>query len=181
MGKKCPPGVICIENVTMTFLIIATCIFLYFYNKSVTRGNYLFATNILNKHTMTTPHPPQHHSSTHIQSDELKYMPVNVRTQGNPHNQSYSQIGILSRTTAEDVIMPLFGRNIHNGRDKWQYYTLTEHNVRLPISVSGKSCTNEYGCDSVGNGDYVYVEGYNDAFKVTIYDDINQLRYIPYL
>ena len=31
MGKKCPPGVICIENVTMTFLIIATCIFLYFY------------------------------------------------------------------------------------------------------------------------------------------------------
>ena len=61
------------------------------------------------------------------------------------------------------------------------FRSLTEHNVRLPISVSGKSCTNEYGCDSVGNGDYVYVEGYNDAFKVTIYDDINQLRYIPYL
>ena len=173
MAKKCPPGVICIENMTMTFLIIITCIFLYFYNKNLFTRNF-----IINK--QYTNHNLPDNNIQHIQP-EIKHMPVNVRTQGNQHNQTYNQIGILSRTTAEDVIMPLFGRNIHNGRDKWQYYTLTEHNVRLPISVSGKSCTNEYGCDSVGNGDYVYVEGYNDAFKVTIYDDINQLRYIPYL
>ena len=128
---------------------------------------------------------PSKQTSQHVDNmpvnNSVKYMPVNIKTQRSQYNESYSQIGILSRTTNEDVIMPLFGRNIHNGRDKWQYYTLTEHNVRLPISVSGKSCTNEYGCDAVGNGDYVYVEGYNDAFKVTIYDDTNQLRYIPYI
>ena len=169
MGKKCPPGVICIENMTMTILILITCIFLYYYNKSS------FYLKIINNESKQFSQPK-------INTDtSVKYMPVNIKTQRSQYSENYNQIGILSRTTNEDVIMPLFGRNIHNGRDKWQYYTLTEHNVRLPISVSGKSCTNEYGCDAVGNGDYVYVEGYNDAFKVTIYDDINQLRYIPYV
>ena len=172
MAKKCPPGVICIENMTMTILIILTCVFLYYYNRDS------FSFRIINN----IPSRQQNqrvNNTTHDNS--VKYMPVNIKTQRSQYNETYSQIGILSRTTNHDVIMPLFGRNIHNGRDKWQYYTLTEHNVRLPISVSGKSCTNEYGCDAVGNGDYVYVEGYNDAFKVTIYDDNNQLRYIPYI
>mgnify|MGYP001290083113 CR=1 FL=1 len=174
MAKKCPPGVICIENMTMTVLIIVTCLFLYYYNRTS------MSFRVVNK--MSSNDVNNYHDGSGIsQENSVKYMPVNVKTQRSQYNDTYSQIGILSRTTNEDVIMPLFGRNIHNGRDKWQYYTLTEHNVRLPISVSGKSCTNEYGCDAVGNGDYVYVEGYNDAFKVTIYDDINQLRYIPYV
>ena len=172
MAKKCPPGVICIENMTMTIIIVLTCVFLYYYNRSS------FSFRIINN---IPPKQTNQHVDNTTLNNSVKYMPVNIKTQRSQYNDTYSQIGILSRTTNEDVIMPLFGRNIHNGRDKWQYYTLTEHNVRLPISVSGKSCTNEYGCDAVGNGDYVYVEGYNDAFKVTIYDDNNQLRYIPYI
>ena len=52
--------------------------------------------------------------------------------------------------------------------------------LKLPISFKGKSCTNEYGCDDVSNGDTVYVEGINDAFSVTLYDNaIN--KYLPFV
>ena len=169
MGKRCPPGTICLENMTMIFLIVAIGIFVYFSNRSVFSFTELRNTIQHNSYQHSYQQPSQ----------EIKHMPINVKTQGG--QCGYQQIGILSRTTNQDVIMPLFGMNVNTGRDKWNYYTLTEHNVRLPINLSGKSCTSEYGCDSVGNGDMVYVEGYNDAFKVTIYDDMNQMRYIPYI
>ena len=68
-----------------------------------------------------------------------------------------------------------------SGRDKWQYYSMsnTGHlNSKLPININGKSCTGEYGCDPIYNGDMVYVEGYNDLFKVTKYEN-DTLRYLP--
>ena len=39
---------------------------------------------------------------------------------------------------------------------------------------------NDQGCDSIYTGDKVFVEGYNDLFQATIYDN-NNLEYIPYL
>jgi len=57
---------------------------------------------------------------------------------------------------------------------------MSENNVKLPVSRNGRSCTGEYGCDDLFNGDTVYIEGYNDSFKVTIYDNY-QPRYIPVL
>ena len=52
--------------------------------------------------------------------------------------------------------------------------------IKLPVSHKGRSCTNEYGCDNIYNGDTVYVEGYKAAFKATIYDN-DTMRYIPFL
>ena len=74
------------------------------------------------------------------------------------------------------------GRPLYTNRDKWQFYTLSDKNnsIKLPLSNKGKSCTSEYGCDNIYNGDTVYVEGYNDAFKITVYD--NELpRYVPFV
>ena len=51
---------------------------------------------------------------------------------------------------------------------------------KLPISSNGRSCTDEYGCDELTNGDTIYVEGYNDMFKVTVYDN-KYFQYIPFL
>ena len=73
------------------------------------------------------------------------------------------------------------GRLTMTGRDKWQYYTISNSgnlNTKLPVSVNGKSCTSEYGCDNIYNGDSVYVEGYNDSFSATIYEN-SPFRYIP--
>ena len=74
------------------------------------------------------------------------------------------------------------GRPLYSNRSKWQYYTMNDKSnaIKLPMSHNGRSCTNEYGCDELTSGDTVYVEGYNDAFKVTIYEN-SQPRYIPIL
>lgn len=111
---------------------------------------------------------------------DVRGMPVNVRTQG--VETSYRQVGILTRITGPETILPLMGRPLIAGRDTWNFYTMSDKNnmVKLPITFKNKNCTSEYGCDNISNGDTVYVEGYNDAFKVTMYEN-NTMRYIPYL
>jgi hypothetical protein len=107
-------------------------------------------------------------------------MPINVSTQGTG-TAAYRQVGILTRISGPETILPLMGRPLFRNRDKWQFYTISEKSnfIKLPISVKGRSCTNEYGCDNVYNGDTVYVEGYNDAFKVTAYDNA-VMQYLPF-
>ena len=106
-------------------------------------------------------------------------MPINVSTQGTG-TAAYRQVGILTRISGPETILPLMGRPLFRNRDKWQFYTISEKSnfIKLPISVKGRSCTNEYGCDNVYNGDTVYVEGYNDAFKVTAYEN-SVMQYLP--
>jgi hypothetical protein len=81
-----------------------------------------------------------------------------------------------------ETILPLMGRPLFTNRDKWQFYTMSDKNnsIKLPVTNAGKSCTGEYGCDNLYNGDTVYVEGYNDAFKVTMYDNA-VMKYIPFI
>ena len=100
-------------------------------------------------------------------------IPINVRTQGPPINTNYRQVGLLTRINGKETILPLMGRPLQKNRDKWQFYTMSDKNnsVKLPISFKKKSCTSEYGCDNIYNGDTVYVEGYKDAFQATIYDN----------
>jgi len=103
----------------------------------------------------------------------MPIMPINVRTQGPPINTNYRQVGLLTRINGKETILPLMGRPLLKNRDKWQFYTMSDKNnsVKLPISFKKKSCTSEYGCDNIYNGDTVYVEGYKDAFQATIYDN----------
>jgi len=116
---------------------------------------------------------------------------VNVPTRS--VDTTYRQVGILTRsggssgstpsaTPSQETILPLIGRPLFTNRDKWQFYTLSDKNnaIKLPVVVNGKSGTNEYGCNNVSSGDTVYVEGYNDAFRVTAYDSAS-LRYLPSL
>lgn len=111
---------------------------------------------------------------------EHRGLPINIRTQGGESN--YRQVGILTRITGPETILPLMGRPLIAGRDTWNFYTMSDKNnmVKLPITFKNKNCTGEYGCDNIYNGDTVYVEGYNDAFKVTMYEN-NTMRYIPYI
>lgn len=110
----------------------------------------------------------------------LGAVPINVQTSA--VDTSYRQVGILTRSNSSETILPLMGRPLHSSRDKWNFYTISDKNnmVKLPVSFKNKSCTTEFGCDNVYSGDVVYVEGYNDTFKVTMYDN-NVMRYIPFL
>ena len=107
-------------------------------------------------------------------------IPINQPTQSIDTN--YRQIGILTRVNGGEIILPLMGRPLFRNRDKWNFYTMNDKNamIKLPISFKNKSCTSQQGCDNVYNGDTVHVEGFNDIFRVTVYDN-NVMQYIPYL
>ena len=97
---------------------------------------------------------------------------------------NYSQIGILKGHdvhVTSTLILPLMGKRMTNKRDKLQYYTISNTgvvNTKLPVRLKGRNCMNEYGCDEIYNGDRVYVEGYNDEFTATIYENAT-FAYIP--
>ena len=108
-------------------------------------------------------------------------VPINVPTRA--LDAEYRQVGILTRTSGSgETILPLMGRPLYTSRDKWQFYTMNDKNnqIKLPMTRNGRSCTSENGCDNLYNGDVVNVEGLNDSFKVTSYDNA-VMRYIPFI
>ena len=187
MPTKCPPGVICIENMTLTLatiLFLAIIAFIYYKHPNtntntntnpVSSKNIInYTLDILNKQQLSNTNNPQ----TLVQTPHREIgIPVNIKTQAGGYNSTYEQVGIL---TGNNEILPLMGKQLITKRDTWNFHTISNqrNQIRLPISHKGKSCTNEYGCDNLYTGDTVYVEGYNSAFKVTMYEK-NNLQYIP--
>ena len=198
MAKRCPPGVICIENITIIIILLIIVCVILFINLYTKTQTVIIKENEVPKKNGLFPRPS--FSFSNISSDVLmnpykaplkderifpindpRGVPINIPTQS--VDTTYRQIGILTRLNGDsDMILPLMGKPLFTNRDKWNYYTMTDKNnmIKLPITYKGRSCTNEYGCDKLYNGDTVYVEGYNDAFKITVYEN-DIMRYIPYL
>jgi hypothetical protein len=111
-------------------------------------------------------------------------VPINISTNISAVDTNYRQIGIITplNGTSANNILPLMGRPLFTSRQKWQYYTISNqhNNVKLPVSVKGRSALTDYGVDEVFSGDTVYVEGYNDAFKVTAYEN-DTIKYLPFI
>ena len=210
MGKRCPPGVICIENITIIFVMMILGFVILFLNirgQNQQKQQVISSQNINSNETnrnelglglfhnsphytqgasggvLLNPHqPPLKDDRVYPRnSSDPRGIPINTPTQSVDTN--YRQVGILTRVNGDgENILPLMGRPLFTNRDKWNFYTMTDKNnmIKLPITHKGRSCTSEYGCDNMYNGDTVYVEGYNDAFKVTMYDN-QVMQYIPYL
>lgn len=198
--KKCIPGLFCMENMTMFLLFLLIVALIYMYYTNIVKPN-LAKTNSTSFSQPVIIAPPQNQNVApinlvpipgrnqpmeNVYSPPLKKetygLPINISTQG-PEMQ-YTQLGILTRENSpDDLILPLMGRRNMTSRDKYQYYTMTNSagniNTKLPISVKGKSCTSDLGCDEVFNGDVVYVEGYKDTFRATIYEN-SLYKYIPF-
>lgn len=219
---KCPPGVICFENFTFVYVIIALLVIIYFmYTKQMydnsginKTDNYNVHRVNMNEHTHSYqntnpffgvfPKPGPSHSFTNAQNDVLLNpytpplkderiimtndmrgdvrggIPINVNTRAVDTN--YRQVGLLKRMNGPEMLLPLMGRPRYVSRDKWQYYTMSDNNnqVKLPVSFKSKSCTSEYGCDEISNGDTVYVDGLNATFQVTMYDNAT-MQYLPFV
>jgi hypothetical protein len=220
MTKRCPPGVICIENVTILIIAIVLIIIFYLIYLNIVRSHTNNTNNIIIKKEkeertdgveglgffgggggtglgfFTRPN----YGYTNLPGDVLmnpympplrdeRYlvaagrMPINVSTNIGAVETTYRQMGILTPVNgSSNKILPLMGRPVNVSRDYWQYYTMSDQNnsIKLPVIRNGKSATNEYGCPKIYNGDSVYVEGYGEAFKTTIYDN-DTIRYIPYI
>ena len=226
MSKKCPPGVICFENITLVLFLIIACIIIYLAYSQFNRGTPSSSTSNLNPtqnsniietsrkdyggsgfldlipsfgsgytrgpaDVLLNPYTPplrddryfnQYGSSSlgvAMGGDIRGGIPINVPTRS--VDSAYRQVGILTRVNGAETILSLMGRPLFPSRDKWQFYTMSDknHSVKLPVTYKRRSCTSDQGCDNIYNGDTVYVEGYNDAFKATIYDTAMQYS-IPY-
>jgi hypothetical protein len=201
MAKKCIPGVICIENMTLFLMFIFVILIFYFYyilivkiqrieNKTLEQKVQAIGissrTIPIQTNVVMDPYgPPLRNDGAYFPRDaaiETRGIPINIETRG--LSMDYTQLGILTKQKGtEPLILPLMGRRLVSGLDKWQYYTISNTgnmNTKLPISLKGRSCSGEYGCDVINNGDMVYVEGYNDVFSVTIYEN-SRFNYIPFI
>lgn len=206
MPKRCPPGVFCIENYTIfaifcILFVITIYVFFKMPNHASSSGGPQNSTTIIEEVPVSMPPfaranpslsftdnqgdillnpyaPPVNDERYLIPSQDVRgVVPINIRTQG--VDAAYRQVGILTSQNSKEQILALMGRPLLTNRDQWQYYTMSErNNIKLPVSVKGKSCMNEYGCDKIYDGDTVYVQGYNGIFRATIYDN-DVLRYIP--
>jgi len=206
--KKCPPGLICMENTTILIIILCVSLVIMFFMK-ISKQNIVFNNNpsekiVIDKKSNTFDPGMPNYPYSNFSGDVLlnpyapplsndRYLipntnyippgtiPINVSTNVGAVNTNYRQVGILTSIHSKGKMLPLIGRPIFTNRDKWQYYTMSDQNnsVKLPISQNGKSCTNEYGCDRLFNADTVYIEGLNQPYKVTIYDN-DTIRYLPF-
>jgi len=198
--KKCPPGVICLENVTIFFIVFIMIVVGYLIYKNMERNkegkeqrnpNIIvvnqkpsYPYNNLPNDVLRNPYDPPLKDERYM-VDEVSIggrVPINVST--NAVDTTYRQLGILTplNGTSKDNILPLMGKPLFTRRSLWNYYTISNqhNNVKLPVSVRGKSGLSEYGVDEIFSGDTVYVEGYNDAFKVTVYEN-SVMKYLPFV
>ena len=197
---KCPPGVICFENFTFVFIIFPLILIIYFMYSRQNTNNITISSEKINDRPSTGLFPRPSYSFSNVQQDVLLNpytpplrderiiqstdirggIPININTQAVDTN--YRQVGLLKRMNGPEMLLPLMGRPLFVARDKWQYYTMSDKNnaIKLPVSFKSKSCTNEYGCDEISNGDTVYVDGIDAAFQVTLYDNA-VMKYIPFI
>jgi len=218
--KKCPPGVICIANLSMLFLLVLFLVIFYIIlhqnmqgkdkitinnverNENNNNNNGLgtngwgsFLTNWipswpynnLPNDILLNPYAPPLRDERYFIPASGTFIPpgavpINVSTNIGAVDTTYRQLGIITATNTNGKILPLMGRPLFTNRDKWQYYTMNDsHNsVKLPVSRNGRSCTNEYGCDRLFNGDTIYIDGINEVYRVTMYDN-DTIKYLPFV
>jgi hypothetical protein len=201
--KKCSHGYI------ILFLIIAfvTIFFLFYHNTDDSLNNEPRETNINTTIQMSNPYyrspdvlknpydAPLKDDRYNLKDDRynlkddrynlntmpINSVPINVSTVA--VDTEYRQLGILTplQGSSKDNILALMGRPLYIRRSKFNYYTISNqhNNVKLPVTVGGRSALSDIGVDELFSGDSVYVEGNNEAFKVTIYENSLQ-KYLPF-
>jgi len=83
--------------------------------------------------------------------------------------RDYALVGYLKN---EETIFPLYGRASRTNAHRWNYHTLTDRlsNIPLPIlSMEGRNCTLDLGCDELYDGQIVSIPGLLGSFGVHVY------------
>ena len=208
-NNVCPVGFICINHLNAIGIISVFIIIIYVVNKE--NYNNLFSKmNVLEQQidsTMDSQNQNQESSyynnlqSNNITPDEAlkdrlyppyrKHVPINIETRES--GGDFQQVGILSKNNISDDskapgnntdsnILPLYGKPLYRGANKWLYYTETDkyNPIKVPINVNNQDCTDDTGCPELYDGGVVNIPSYNGNFNVKIYK-FNKPRYIPYV
>ena len=150
--------------------------FIQQHEKEENQHNYIFQVDNQNLNdTYHNIYKPPEKENPYVSQELSSRLNINIPTSHRP--SEYRQVGILTRTNPNDqdrereTILALFGRPLHKS-SKWQYYTMTDKSqgIKLPITYKKKTCNSTYGCEELYSDDIVYVQGYNESFKATIYE-----------
>lgn len=108
---------------------------------------------------------------------------ASIATSSDLVTANYRQVGMLTPLNGEkkNNVLPLMGKPLFTRRGLWNYYAISnqQNEIKLPVTIKGKSGVNEYGVDEVSSGDAVYVQGYDEVFRVTLYTTA-AIQYVPY-
>ena len=109
-----------------------------------------------------------------------KYQATFGQGGSDPQDTTYVNPKADSSSLYDNQILPLMGRRVLNGRDKYQYYTLggAGGNTKLPIQVGGRSAMDENGVNEIMNRDRTFVPGYGHAYRADVYQNA-LYRYLP--
>lgn len=165
MSKKCPPGVICLENMTMLFILIIIFVIFYYLVKSssntdkqniiikqqqqtpnkiadygfgfFTRPNYAY--NNLPGDVLMNPYVPPLSDERYLVPNVTFVppgrIPINISTNGGAVDTNYRQMGLLTPLSGSQKILPLMGRPLFTNRNKWQYYTMSDQNNSVKLPI----------------------------------------------
>jgi len=106
-----------------------------------------------------------------LEVSQTPIAPINIRTRG-PRGIP-QQVGSISKVFGnQNDIYPLFGRKRWPNDDKWEYYTVLDNGVKIPIVPK----PNFY---ELGENDIVKLKNQPGNYRVTLYED-DFPQYIPY-
>lgn len=120
---------------------------------------------------MTNPASPSHNQEGNklpVYPDKEPQYPLRVLSQ----TADFQQIGILkSEDGSEPIVLPLFGRRLPNRPDRWEYYTATDkqHMLKVSVEFESRDCLEEVGCNELYKGDKVVVPVYGKNYEVQLY------------
>ena len=155
MVKKCPPGIICIENFTFLFfglLILTILIFLYInsnksnkllretsYNSSIIEecpkqeNNNLFSKSYNDsKDILLNPYSAPLRDDRVLNNENYNGPKISINQPTQSFNTNYRQIGILTRVHGGETILPLMGRPLFSNRDMNSF----KYNKKLIIHIT---------------------------------------------
>ena len=79
----------------------------------------------------------------------------------------FRNIGYLSNS--KKTIIPLYGKQVYIGSSNWHYY-ITQDYVKVPLFIEKRDCMDTIGCKELYHNDVVYLDSYQDHFKVYLYN-----------
>lgn len=189
MGKKCPPGVLCLSN-GLVLGLVGVLIVVVIVLRVLAAAQPTAAPQI------TIRQPPAQVIATgddrYTRAPQplrdwmsppefpprggIASIPINIPTQGLP--ESFQSVGVIS---TDGDALPLFGRRTGRGNDRWNYYTRTNtfNPVPVPIRYKGRDCMeSDIGCEELFSGETVDIDIIRKKGKVRTYR-FDGPKYIP--
>jgi hypothetical protein len=164
--KKCPPGVICVENVSLVLFLIFGFIIIYLIYNNLSTQNIVVNNNPSEKivikdnqrenswlggffpswpyynDPLLNPYAPPLRDERYFvpgfSVNPPNTIPINVSTNVGAVDTNYRQLGILTPTQGKtkDNILALMGRPLFTNRDMWNYYTTSNQHNNVKLPIT---------------------------------------------